>query len=107
MISDLNNERIIYTVEDHLRSTGDVPEWVVTLGCQLQEVLQCDAAIAASRARDLSSNALIARGLEKMVSGWIEIRESQYKGLNSWQRSTMLMLMEGLNEQIKKDLTAQ
>jgi len=47
-----------------------VPAWVVQLGELLEETQRLDAAMAASRAMDLSKNDIIAEALSAVVAGW-------------------------------------
>lgn len=57
------------TVRDHLVALGNTPEWAIFLGEAIQEIAKCDAAIAASRARDLSSNPASRQVLKKSQRG--------------------------------------
>jgi len=106
MLPNLTEEQPQLTVEDHLNAVGEMPEWVISLGKYLEHYLKCDPAIAASRARDLSSNPVTAHGIEQLVTGWNALKPGLSKGLNSWQRDTVLMLVNGISEDIKSELSA-
>lgn len=94
-----------FTVEEHLAALGGAPEWVVALGNAIQEITACDPAIAASRARDLSTNQVVAQGVEHFATGWVEIQPALISGLTPWQKSTLLLLVEGICTKIKADLS--
>ena len=64
----------MYTVRQHLKAINrDSSEWVISLGELIQQVAQCDAAVAASRASDLSKHPELARALESFVNGWLGV----------------------------------
>ena len=95
-----------FTVEEHLLALGGAPEWVVALGNAIQQITSCDPAVAASRARDMSTNASVSRGVEHLVTGWLEIQPALSGGLTPWQKSTLLMVVEGICKTIKGDLSS-
>jgi len=95
-----------YSVEEHLVALGGAPEWVISLGNAIQSITGCDPAVAASRARDMSTNQSVSRGVEHFATGWIEIRPALTEGLTPWQKSTLLLLVDGICSEIRAELSA-
>jgi hypothetical protein len=92
------------SVADHLRAFGETPDWVLSLGEAIYETTQCSAAIAASRARDLSRQENIARGLEALLRGWLSLDGADFSSLSPMQHETVHLvvrkLLESLNAQV-------
>jgi hypothetical protein len=93
------------SVADHLQAFGETPEWVLSLGEAIYETTQCSAAIAASRARDLSRRAEIATGLESLLRGWLSLDKADSLSLSPMQHETLHLvlrhLLASLNAQIR------
>lgn len=94
------------SVADHLRAFGETPDWVLSLGEAIYETTQCSAAIAASRARDLSRQSNIAKGLEALLRGWQRLDGADFSGLSPMQHETVHLvigqLLESLNVQVNE-----
>lgn len=92
------------SVADHLQTFGDTPEWVLSLGEAIYETTRCSAAIAASRARDLSRQTNIATGLESLLRGWHSLDGTDFSSLTPMQHETVHLvirhLLESLNSQV-------
>jgi len=93
-----------FTVEEHLKALGGATDWVVSLGNAIQQITECDPAVAASRARDLSVNDAVGKGVEHFVTGWTEIRPTLSGGLTPWQKNTLLLLVDGILKMVNNDL---
>ncbi len=89
------------SVRDHLEALGAAPEWVISLGEAIQEVTDCPSAIAASRARDLSSHPVLGQGLEAFSRGWLSIQGADLTGLSPMQRETLVLVLERITETIE------
>jgi hypothetical protein len=88
------------SVRDHLMALGNSPEWVIFLGEAIQEIAKCDAAIAASRARDLSSNPDLAVGFEKIATGSVEVLQADWDSMTPNQLETINMVLTGLLKRV-------
>ncbi len=88
------------TVRDHLMALGDTPEWVIFLGEAIQEITKCNEAIAASRARDLSSNPGLATGFEKVATGAVEITQADWSTMTPNQLHTIDMVLTAMLKRI-------
>jgi hypothetical protein len=93
------------TVADHLRAFGEPPDWLLSLGEAICQITQCSAAIAASRARDLSRQPGIAQGLESLLRGWKSLDQENLSGLSPMQIETIQLvigrMLETLHAQVK------
>ncbi len=93
------------TVADHLRALGEAPEWVLSLGEAICEITGCPAAIAASRARDLSRNHEIGRGLECLLKGWRTLDAQDVTALSPMQLESLHLviahMLSGLRQKVK------
>lgn len=78
-----------FTVSDHLESFGENPAWVFVLGDVVQNILDCDAAIAASRARDLARRPEVAKPLAQMLSAWEDLAQRDLSKLTPMQNETL------------------
>lgn len=98
------------SVADHLRAFGETPDWVLSLGEAIYETTRCSAAIAASRARDLSRQAGIAVGLESLLRGWLSLDGAEFSTLSPMQHETVYLvirhLLESLNVQVSESTEA-
>ncbi len=86
----------IPSVRDHLNALGESPEWVHQLGEAIQTVTQCDAALAALRARDLSGHPSLAQGLEAFLQGWLALRTADRSTLTPLQQETLSSVLEAI-----------
>ena len=86
----------IPSVRDHLNALGQSPEWVLRLGEAIQAVTGCDAALAALRARDLSTHPGIAQGLEQFTRGWLLLRAANDTRLTPMQRETLAATLQAI-----------
>ena len=90
------------TVRDHLVALGNTPEWAIFLGEAIQEIAKCDAAIAASRARDHSSNPSFATGFEKIATGSVEVLAADWSTMTPNQLQTVSMVLTGLLKRVSE-----
>jgi len=81
--------RIQATVQDHLTSIDDVPDWVISLAQMIQSILDSSSAIASARAKDLSRLPSIGEALESIVRGWEILDTSDLHKLSPLQRETI------------------
>jgi hypothetical protein len=98
------------SVADHLQAFGEIPDWVLTLGEAIYETTRCSAAIAASRARDLSRQVDIGKGLEALLRGWQRLEKASFSDLSPMQQETIRLvvrqLLESLNVQVNESTEA-
>lgn len=94
------------SVREHLNATKESPEWVVSLGEMIQKADRCSAAIAASRARDLSKREDVGKAIEGIARGWHTLSTCDLGALTPLQRETIelvvLTITENLNQGIRK-----
>jgi len=95
------------SVTDHLRAFGETPEWVVSLGEAIYETTQCSAAIAASRARDLSRQATIATGFESLLRGWRSLDGEDFSSLSPMQHETVHLVLRHMLESLRAQANAR
>jgi hypothetical protein len=88
------------SVADHLQAFGETPDWVLSLGEAIYQTSRCSAAIAASRARDLSRQANIAKGLEALLQGWLSLDGADFSGLSPMQHETVHLVIGQLLESL-------
>lgn len=86
----------IPTVRDHLHALGECPAWVLQLGEAIQAVTGCDAALAALRARDLSSHPALAAGLAQFAQGWLLLRGAATGSLTPMQQETLAITLQAI-----------
>ena len=89
-------QHAIPSVRDHLNALGQSPEWVLRLGEAIQTVTGCDAALAALRARDLSTHPGVAQGLEQFTSGWLQLRAANDTRLTPMQVETLAATLQAI-----------
>lgn len=89
------------TVRDHLVALGEPPEWVISLGEAILGILDCDVAIAAMRARDISNHPEIARGFEQVVTGWRALMAADWSRLTPMQAETAGLILAGMHKGIQ------
>ena len=84
---------------------GESPDWLISLAQSIQDIEGCDAALAASRARALSSNEALAEGIQLFAVGSLKIQESlDTKGITPWQSRTFLRLLSGITSRFSDQL---
>ena len=92
------------SVRDHLNAVATSPEWVVSLGEMVQSADGCSAAMAASRARDLSQLKGIGEAVEGIARGWQILRGSDLRSLTPLQRETIELLVSNITQSIQDAL---
>ena len=96
------------SVRDHLTAVDPhIEEWIVELAALILITLDCDPAMAASRARDLSRQEGTARGLKDLISGWVILRTVDGKGLTALQQSTLKSILGEICKSTSQNLSAQ
>ncbi len=93
------------SVREHLNALEQSPEWVVTLGELIQRADGCSAAIAASRARDLSQRKDIGEGIEGIARGWEIVSACDLGTLTPLQRETIELLVLSITREIQSGLS--
>lgn len=92
------------SVREHLNALEVAPEWVVSLGEMIQQADGCSAAIAASRARDLSQRRDIGEALEGIARGWEILSTCDLETLTPLQRETIELVMSTIAGQLETGL---
>lgn len=92
------------SVREHLNALEQSPDWVVSLGEMIQRADGCSAAIAASRARDLSQRKDIGEAVEGMARGWEILRTCDLGSLTPLQRETIEALVSSITSHLKNGL---
>jgi hypothetical protein len=92
------------SVREHLNALDVAPEWVVSLGEMIQQADGCSAAIAASRARDLSQRRDIGEAIEGIARGWEILSTCDLEALTPLQRETIELLMLAITRQLETGL---
>ncbi len=93
------NGSTVPTVRDHLSAVGESPEWLLRLGEAIQTVMQCNAALAALRARDLARHPELARGLEQYTQGWLALTAASQETLTPLQQETLARVLGAISQQ--------
>ena len=94
------------SVRDHLNAAEASADWVVSLGELIQSADGCSAAIAASRARDLSQLKEVGEAVEGIARGWQILREADLRWLTPLQRETIELLVSDVLQSIQDRLVA-
>jgi hypothetical protein len=89
------------SVKEHLNALEEAPEWVVSLGEMIQRAEECSAAIAASRARDLSQRKDIGRAIEGIARGWEVLSACDLASLTPLQRETIEALVLSITKELE------
>jgi hypothetical protein len=92
------------SVKDHLNALTEAPEWVVSLGEMIQRTEGCSAAIAASRARDLSQRKDIGGAIEGIARGWEILSACDLGSLTPLQRETIEVLVLNMSKELEAGL---
>jgi hypothetical protein len=92
------------SVREHLNALEAAPEWVVSLGEMIQQADGCSAAIAASRARDLSQRKDIGGAIEGIARGWEILSTCDLATLTPLQRETIELVMSTIAGQLETGL---
>ncbi len=93
------NPSVVPTVRDHLAAFGENPEWLLRLGEAIQTVMQCNAALAALRARDLARHPALAQGLEQYTQGWLALTQASQATLTPLQQETLARVLGAISQQ--------
>lgn len=88
------------SVRDHLNEYGELPDWIYTLGENIQSLTDCSSAIAASRARDLSRLNGIGEAMEGITTGWNILVNSDLSTLTPNQRDTIQQVVLSILDDI-------
>jgi hypothetical protein len=92
------------SVKEHLNALEEAPEWVVSLGEMIQRADGCSAAIAASRARDLSQRKDIGEAIEGIARGWEILSGCDLGSLTPLQRETIEVLVSDITKGLETRL---
>jgi hypothetical protein len=92
------------SVREHLNALEPSPEWVVSLGEMIQRAGDCSAAIAASRARDLSQRRDVGEAVENLARGWEMLQGCDLRALTPLQRETIEVLVSSMISRLKDGL---
>lgn len=95
------------SVREHLNALEQSPEWVVSLGEMIQRAEGCSAAIAASRARDLSRRRDVGEAIEGIVRGWEILSRCDLGSLTPLQRETIEVVLSTITGQLETGLMQQ
>lgn len=88
------------SVREHLNALDECPEWVVALGEMIQRAGRCSAAIAASRARDLSQHKDIGKAVEGIARGWETLSGCDPAALTPLQRETVELVVSNITREL-------
>ena len=89
------------SVREHLNALEDAPEWVISLGEMIQQTDGCSAAIAASRARDLSKRAEVGAAIEGIARGWEILSTCDLGSLTPLQRETIELVVLTISNELQ------
>ena len=89
------------SVREHLNALEDAPEWVISLGEMIQQTDGCSAAIAASRARDLSKRADVGEAIEGIARGWEILSACDLGSLTPLQRETIELVVLTISNELQ------
>ena len=92
------------SVREHLNALEPAPDWVVSLGEMIQRAGGCSAAIAASRARDLSQRKDVGEAVENLARGWEVLQTCDLGSLTPLQRETIEVLVSSTTGHLKNGL---
>ena len=92
------------SVREHLNALEEAPEWVVSLGEMIQRADGCSAAIAASRARDLSQRKNVGEAIEGIARGWEILSTCDLGALTPLQRETIELVVLTITRQLEAGL---
>jgi len=92
------------SVREHLNALEEAPEWVVSLGEMIQRADGCSAAIAASRARDLSQRKNVGEAIEGIARGWGILSTCDLEALTPLQRETIELVVLTITRQLEAGL---
>ena len=95
------------SVREHLNALEESPEWVVSLGEMIQRADGCSAAIAASRARDLSQHKNVGRAIEGIARGWDALSTCDLAALTPLQRETIELVILTITRKLESGLVPQ
>lgn len=92
------------SVREHLNALEVAPEWVVSLGEMIQRADSCSAAIAASRARDLSQREDVGEAIEGIARGWEILSTCDLAALTPLQRETIELVVVTITRELETGL---
>lgn len=92
------------SVREHLNALEESPEWVVALGEMIQRADGCSAAIAASRARDLSQHKDVGKAIEGIARGWETLSGCDLAALTPLQRETIELVVSTITRRLETGL---
>jgi hypothetical protein len=92
------------SVRDHLNALEEAPAWVVSLAELIQHTGGCSAAIAASRARDLSRLEGVGQAIEAIGQGWQALQKADLARLSPLQRETAETVVLHMMQEIQRGL---
>lgn len=97
------NEENILTVRAILNeSSVEYPDWVTSLGEAIKEITGDDVTIAAMQAVDLYSNQTLAKGMEAITKGYLDLDKANWDKLTPNQIIILREIINGLVQRINK-----